>query len=475
MALNFDGSASLFSRIPRRELLRIGGLSLLGLTAADLSRLRARAANDALRAGRRQNACVFLFLFGGPSHIDLWDMKPEAPNEIRGAFKPAATCVPGIQLCEHLPFVAGVMDKICLLRSMTHHMNVHGPACSQIFTGREYFGPPTTDQASREDWPSLSAMATRYGSTRAGLPPAVVLPWYLQFPGQPKRIAGQTGGRMGEQHNAFLVEGDFARADFQIEGLELTADVPWPRIAGRRELLRTLGSSTVSAAEPGSTKAAFDLHRNAVYSLLETKTSEALELAREPLATRERYGQTTAGQSLLMARRLVEAGVSLVTVNWQDETKIDGVNTCWDTHQDNFPKLKNLLCPIFDRAFSALVTDLYERGLMDTTLVVALGEFGRTPKIGQFTQSSNTKATGRDHWPHAFTALLAGGGVRGGQAYGQTTRSGGYVADKPVTPADLSATILHHLGIDAGLEYEDDFQHRQHQLSDGRVVKELFG
>ena len=475
MALNLNGSASFFSRIQRRELLRIGGLSLLGLTAAELSRLRAHAANDAPAEGRRQNACVFLFLFGGPSHIDLWDMKPEAPSEIRGAFRPAATSVPGIQLCEHLPLMAGVMDKICLLRSMTHRMNVHGPACSEIFTGREYFGPPTTDQASREDWPSLSAMTTRYEGARTGLPPAVVLPWYLQFPGQPKRIAGQTGGRMGEQHNAFLVEGDFARADFQIEGLQLTGDVPWPRIAGRRELLRTLDPHAPHAAGPGSTEASFDRNRHAVYSLLETKTSDALELAREPPAVRERYGQTTAGQSLLMARRLIEAGVSLVTVNWQDETKIDGANTCWDTHQDNFPKLKNLLCPIFDRAFSAFVSDLDERGLLETTLVVAVGEFGRTPKIGQFTQSSNTKATGRDHWPHAFTALLAGGGARGGQVYGQTTRNGGYVADKPVTPADLSATILHHLGIDFDIEYEDDFQHRRHRLSDGRVVKELFG
>jgi hypothetical protein len=404
MAFDFSGSTSLFCGIRRRELLRIGGLSLLGLSTAELAGLRAQASTS---SAARPNACVFLFLFGGPSHIDLWDMKPDAPPEIRGAFKPAATCVPGIQICEHLPSLAGVMDKICLVRSMTHRMNVHGPACSEIFTGREYFGPPTTDQASREDWPSLSALSTRYGAARKGLPPAVVLPWYLQFPGQPKRIAGQTGGRMGEQHNAFLVEGDFARADFQIEGLQLAADVPWPRIANRRKLLGDLRSP--AAAGPGATEAALERNRNAVYALLETKTSEVLDLAREPAATRERYGQTTAGQSLLMTRRLIEAGVPLVTVNWQDETKIDGVNTCWDTHQENFSKLKDLLCPIFNRAFSAFVSDLHDRGLLETTLVVAVGEFGRTPKIGQFTQSSNTKSTGRDHWPHAFTALLAGG------------------------------------------------------------------
>jgi uncharacterized protein (DUF1501 family) len=207
--------------------------------------------------------------------------------------------------------------------------------------------------------------------------------------------------------------------------------------------------------------------------LLENRASAVLDLRREPEAVRERYGQTTVGQSLLLARRLVEAGVSLVTVNWQDETKIDGVNTCWDTHQNNFGKLKDLLCPLFDRAFPAFLEDLHERGLLETTLVVAVGEFGRTPKMGQFTQSSNTQKTGRDHWPHAFTALLAGGGIRGGQVYGATTRDGGYAADKPVSPADLTATVLYHLGIDWTQEYTDEFQGLRNRLSDGRPVRDL--
>jgi uncharacterized protein (DUF1501 family) len=191
------------------------------------------------------------------------------------------------------------------------------------------------------------------------------------------------------------------------------------------------------------------------------------------MPVRERYGQTTVGQSLLMARRLVEAGVSLVTVNWQDETYTDGVNTCWDTHQNNFAKLKNVLCPLFDQAFSAFLADLHERGLLDSTLVVALGEFGRTPRMGQFSQSANTQQTGRDHWPHAFTALVAGGGVRGGQVYGATNENGGYVVDKPVTPADLSATILHHLGIDLAQTYHDEFQDLERRLSEGQVVRGL--
>jgi hypothetical protein len=459
---------SLYSHATRRELLRAGALSLLGLTSTDLARLRARTPADGPAGKRRRNSCVFLFLFGGPSHIDLWDMKPAAPPEVRGQFRPSATKVPGIQLCEHLPGLARVMDRVCLLRSMTHRMNVHGPACSEVFSGRPYFAAPITDQASREDWPSLSALVMRYGRPHHGLPPSVVLPWYLQFPGQPKRIAGQTGGRMGERHNAFLINGDLGKADFKLEGLEPIDGVPLERLRGRRDLLRRLDRVAASpVTEP------YDLSRDSVYTLLENRAGDVFDLRREPLKVRERYGQTTVGQSLLMARRLVEAGVSLVTVNWQDETKIDGVNTCWDTHQNNFGKLKDLLCPLFDQAFPAFIEDLHERGLLETTLVAALGEFGRTPKMGQFTQSSNTKKSGRDHWPHAFTALLAGGGVRGGQVYGETTSDAGYVRDKPVTPADLTATVMHHLGIDYTQEYEDEFQRLRNRLSEGRAVRDL--
>jgi hypothetical protein len=460
---------SLHAQRTRRELLRAGALSLLGLTANDLARLRAAPAPSPVVEKRRRNSCVFLFLFGGPSHIDLWDMKPGAPEQVRGEFKPGATCVPGIQVCEHLPRLGRVMDRVCLLRSMTHRMNVHGPACSEVFSGRPYFMAPTTDQANPEDWPSLSSLVMRYGRREGGLPPSVVLPWYLQFPGQGKRIAGQTGGRMGERHNAFLVNGDLGRADFEIEGLKVSPALPLDRLRRRRDLLGRLESpSDVRGPAEG-----FDGNRRGAYALLESGASDVLDLAREPAAVRERYGETTVGQSLLLARRLVEAGVSLVTVNWQDETKIDGVNTCWDTHQNSFAKLKDLLCPLFDRAFPAFVEDLHQRGLLETTLVVAVGEFGRTPKMGQFEQSSNTKKTGRDHWPYAFTALLAGGGVRGGQVYGETTRDGGYVSDRPVTPADLTATILYHLGIDYSQRYEDEFQRLRNRLSEGRAVRDL--
>ncbi len=456
----------------RREWLRIGGLSLLGLSAAQLAQLQDASAAKFPDDRRRRNSCVFLFLFGGPSQIDLWDMKPQAPAEIRGEFQPIATSVPGIQVCEHLPRLAQHLDKLCLVRSMQHTMNVHGPACSEVFTGREYFGAPTTDQATDLDWPSLSALANRFVTAERGIPNSIVLPWYLQFPGQAKRIAGQTGGRMGERHNGLLLQGDTANKAFRVDGFELQETIPLERIRSRRSLLYDLHLLQRASPFPAQGVTDFARYREKAYSLLEGRAGEWLDLGREPRALRDEYGPTMVGQSLLMARRLVEAGVPLVTVNWEDETKIDGVNTCWDTHQDNFPKLKNLLCPIFDQAYPTFLRDLAVRGLLETTLVVAVGEFGRTPHLGQFSQSSNTRKTGRDHWPRAFTALLAGGGVPGGTVYGATDHHSAAVADRPVSPADLSATILTHLGVDPKGMYVDEFQSQPHALSIGKPITE---
>ncbi len=456
--------------LKRRSWLNIASTSLPGLTIPQLLDLRLRTAAEAPAARHRGNSCVFLFLFGGPSHIDLWDMKPEAPAEIRGEFRPVATKVPGIEICEHLPRLAQTMDRICLLRSMTHGMNVHGPACSQVFSGRDYFGPPITDEALPEDWPSLSSMTMRYGRSLNGLPPSVVLPWYLQFQGNSRRIAGQTGGRMGDQFNPMLLEADAGR--FRLGGLSFENDVPLDRLRHRRTLLQNLAVAD-RQPPPARVIEGFSRQSSLAWSLLENQVYNILDLAQESAVTRDHYGSSAVGQSLLMARRLVEAGVPLVTVNWEDETKTDNVNTCWDTHQENFPKLRNLLCPIFDQVFPAFINDLSDRGLLDTTLVVAVGEFGRTPRLGQFTQSSNTKPGGRDHWPHAFTVLLAGGGVRGGQIYGSTTPTGGYVATQPVTPGDLTATILYHLGIDPATEYHDNFQREQQRLSAGTPIRNL--
>ncbi len=425
-------------------------------------------------SGRRINSCVFVFLFGGPSHIDLWDMKPQAPVEIRGEFQPAATKVPGIQLCEHLPRLAQQMDKLCLVRSMEHRMPVHGPACSEMYTGRPYFGPPVTDQARPEDWPSLSALTMQFGQRQGALPPAVVLPWYIQFAGQDKRIAGQTGGRMGEMKNPFLVQGDPSDEKFQVQGIQLAADVPADRVRQRRDLLRELESSLPGSLRGVPSVDMFSHHAETAFSMLgDVRANRAFRLDEETQVVRERYGASKFGQSLLLARRLVEAGVSLVTVNWDDDSRSDKVSPFWDTHNHNFAALKTRLTPVFDAAFASFIEDLAAHGLLETTLVVVTGEFGRTPKIGQIVQNGMTEKSGRDHWPHAFTALLAGGGVRGGQAYGETNPIGAFVKDRPVSPADLSATILHHLGIDSTREYWDEFQQMRRKLSTGRPLTEL--
>jgi len=228
--------------LSRRRLLRWGTLVPLGLTAGMLDHLRSQAAAEGQGAKHRQNACVFLFLFGGPSQIDLWDMKPHAPVEIRGQFRPVATRVPGIRICEHLPRLARVMDRLCLIRSMTHRMNVHGPAISEVMTGRPYPFPPTTDQERPEDWPSLAALVTRFGSGRHGLPPAAVLPWYLQFPGQPRRIAGQRGGRMGRTFDPLLLPLEPDQQDQTARAFRLPAHLSAEQLRRRRELLQQLDS-----------------------------------------------------------------------------------------------------------------------------------------------------------------------------------------------------------------------------------------
>jgi hypothetical protein len=361
------------------------------------------------------------------------------------------------------------MDKLCLVRSMTHRMNVHGPACSEVYTGREYFGPPVTDQALPEDWPSLSSLVSRFGQSPNGLPPSIVLPWYTQFVGQDKRIAGQTGGRMGEQWNPFLIQADPSQPDFEVQGVIPLPDLPAERLHRRRDLGRKLDGERLSLLE--RQRRVQQANRDAAWALIEAARSDnAFELSEEPAPVREAYGGTKFGQSLLLARRLVEAGVPLLTVNWDDDTRFDKVSPHWDTHHQNFPKLKDSLCPIFDRAFAAFISDLADRGLLESTLVVALGEFGRTPRIGTVTQNNMTEPTGRDHWPHAFTAVVAGGGVRGGQVYGATNEIGGFVADNPVGPADLTATILRHLGIDHEQTYHDQFQQLERHLSEGRPI-----
>lgn len=450
----------------------LSGVAAVPLTAS-LAQV-ALAAEQVAAAPRTDRQCIFVFLFGGPSHIDLFDLKPQAPREIRGEFQPIATSVAGIEIGEHLPRMAQAMQNFCLLRSMTHQMPVHGPACSEIYSGRPYFGPPTTDQATPQDWPSIASFVQRFFPAAGRTPSSVVLPWYSQFVGQDRKIAGQTGGRMGENFNPFLVQGDPTRDQFDVPGLLLPSETSDRRLAMRRELASQLETWPVSreGQRPSLDRLA-EQYAAAFRIIGDLPLAEAFQLGRESEAMRDRYGRCRFGQSLLLARRLAEVGVPLTTVNWDDDHKDDKVSPHWDTHVENFPKLKDRLCPPFDQGLTALVTDLAERGQLERTLVVAIGEFGRTPRIGAISQNAMTQSSGRDHWPHAFTAVLAGGPVRGGQVYGSTTDNGGYVKDKPVTPADLAATILSWLGVDPETEYDDQFLKIRQKLSEGRILTDL--
>jgi hypothetical protein len=452
----------------RRELLRIGGLSLQGLSLPHLLALQS-ASGGRMSGGR---SCVFIFLFGGPSQLDMWDMKPQASREIRGEFRPISTSAADIQVCEHLPQLAGAMHHICLVRSMHHRMPVHGPACSEIYSGRPYPLPPITDEARREDWPSLSSLVTRFGPVGNGLPAAVVLPWHSQFRGQQLRIAGQTGGRMGEQFNPFLLSAGLDTGEFDAQELQTEDAVASARLARRAQLLGKLEHAPVSAGVSATAAVQrLQQHQQTAFAMLESgRIGRAVDLTQESPATLQRYGKSVFARSLLAARRLVEAGIPLITVNWYDDSFNDKVSPHWDQHNHIFPTLRDRMLPVFDQSLSAFLEDLHQRGLLPGTLVAAAGEFGRTPRVGQFTQNAMTESTGRDHWPHAFTVLLAGGGIRGGQVFGSTDQHAAHVRDNPVTPADLTATLLQHLQVDTTQQYWDPFQQQKQALSDGQPI-----
>jgi hypothetical protein len=457
----------------RRELIRVGALGGLSLAGRGLPAVTGQRG--------QQRSAVFIFLFGGPSQLDMWDMKPAAPVEIRGQFQPISTSAPGVQICEHLPQLAGQMHRVCLVRSMNHRMPVHGPACSELYSGRPYPLPPVTDQARREDWPSLAALLTRSSLSASGLPPAIVLPWHSQFMGQSERIAGQSGGRMGEQFNPFLLRAGLDGGQFDAAELQLPDASAGQRLQRRTALLQRLqetriaGRGVLESGGQGVGSAAAHVrwqqqHDSAVSLLSGGQLGVAVDLERERPEVLARYGGSVFGRSLLAARRLVEAGVPLITVNWYDDSFHDKVSPHWDQHNHIFASLKDRMLPIFDRAMAAFVGDLGERGLLSTTMVAAAGEFGRTPRIGQFTQNAMTEKSGRDHWPHAFTALLAGGGIRGGQVFGSTDHQAGQVRDNPVSPADLTATLLGHLGVSTDESWWDPIQGQWQKNSEGQRI-----
>ncbi|MBW3543478.1 MAG: DUF1501 domain-containing protein [Planctomycetes bacterium] len=442
------------SAVNRRDALAIGALTALGLGAPDVLRRRA-AAEDAVRPAPppRAKSCILVWLDGGPSHLETFDPKPDAPQEVRGPFGTVSTAVPGVAVCDLLPNTAAILGDAALVRSVTSPLGEHNFGTHYLLTG--YKPTPVLE------YPAFGAVAAHVRTGRSVLPPFVAVPDH--------RVGGaKFSGRgfLPESAGPFEVGDDPARQGFQVRDLDFYPGVTSRRIDRRREFLQALDrrgrSLDANPQAPGD--AGFEQAYRLVTS---AEAKRAFDVDEEPAALRDRYGRKTkmAGQSCLLARRLVERGVPFVTVN----------NRGWDTHADAVTRLRDGytgaqtpvgLIPSLDLAVSALIGDLKERGMLDETLVVVMGEFGRTPKL-------NTQG-GRDHWPRVFSVLVAGGGVRGGQVLGASDAAGESPAERPVTPAELAATIYTLLGIDPSRELHTS-DGRPVRIADGPVIEELIG
>ena len=457
--------------VTRRQLLRVGALSFAGIGLPDLLRWRQLQARERDGA-QRAKSCILIYLFGGPSQLETFDLKPLAPLDFRGEFQPIATNVPGISISEHLPLLARQADKYALIRSMTHEHPRHGWGLYHAFTGRRHSRPDLDAPPTPDDHPGVGAIVNYSIAPKGGLPAAVTLPRWNKFNDLPDEYAGEKAGFLGKTFDPWLIAADPNAADFGISGIDLPTGLSLGRFAERNTLRRQLETRLEGMLASSLSQKHDLLYQQAVALVASRSARQAFELQHEASALRELYGRHPMGQGLLLARRLVEAGTTLVTVNWHNDNS-DVKSPFWDTHRENFSTLKQKLLPPTDRAIAALLQDLSERGLLDSTLVVVLGEFGRTPRIGRVVMNAATDATGRDHWPHAYSALIAGGGVRGGQVHGASDDRAAYVSRDPVTPPDLVATILWRLGIDRETVIHDRLR-RPQPLCDGEPVEALF-
>lgn len=458
-------------RVSRREWLRVGGVSALGLSLPQLlwsSRASAALPETAPRLagelgstfGKAKNV-IFLWLQGGPPQHETFDPKPDAPAEIRGVFKPIATNVPGIQISELLPRTARYADKLAIVRSMATRDDNHDVSGYWLLTGYPY-GPGSARQIKSSDWPYFGSIVKMLKpSDRLPALTSVWLPDMMRL-NDNVTPAGQTAGLLGKQWEPERFIGDPALPNYQIDGLKLAPDITELRVDRRHNLIQQLNAHFDDAAH-NEAIAVWNAMAQQAFDLVTSRAARAaFDLRRESDKTRDRYGRYTWGQSVLIARRLIEAGVRLVHVNWARDPGDNAVdNPLWDTHALNADRLQDNLCPQFDPTFAALMDDLSERGLLEETLVVVIGEFGRTPKI-------NANG-GRDHWGHVFSFAMAGAGIQGGQVIGASDKQGAFPATPPFTGGDLTATIFHLLGIDPrGVFY--DKERRPHPLTQGKPI-----
>ncbi len=436
----------------RRRALQAGAVSLLGLGAPRMSRR-----SDAAPVGSapRAKSIVIVFLTGAASHHDTFDMKPDTAAEIRGQFQPISTSVPGLQICEHLPELARRADQYTLIRTLSHRDNNHLMSTHHVLTGHLQPGGFFDKVASRDDWPCYSSALQFLLPRGGGMPSGVNLPTFLME--GPLTWPGQHAGFLGTKYDPWQIVGDPQQPDFKVDSLTLAPGVDATRLDHRRALLERFNAQRAGLADAPPTRRMADDQKSAFSILSASRLAEAFELDHEPDTVRDRYGRHTTGQSLLLARRLIEVGVPIV------QTNIGRVQT-WDNHSNIFPTLKDRLLPPLDQGVSALLDDLKESGRLDETLVMMLGEFGRTPKL-------NGNA-GRDHWGPCFFAVFAGAGVRGGQVIGQSDEIGAYPIDIAFAPDDVGATVYASLGIDPNSVVRDRIGRPVH-LNTGKVISQL--
>lgn len=433
--------------ISRRALLRAGALSWLGIGLADVYRARAATTTAKDHPARRVRGVILAFCPGGPSQLETLDPKPDAPGEVRGIFGTIGTALPGVRVSEHLPELARRFGRMTLVRSMTTTSPVHELACHRLFGGVTETPPGTGVAASRLDRPHLGALLAAARTAPRGLPASVILPTKLTFEGA--TFPGQNAGFLGARFDPWHLVGDPTDRSFGPTDLALPEGLSPGRLEDRAALLAALDHRRRALDRSAAPTQLDDFRRRAVEILTTTACRDAFDLAREDPRIRDRYGRTLMGQGLLLGRRLVEAGVPLVQVNL-------GESNFWDTHEKNFPRLKEILLPPFDRAVSALVDDLDGRGLMDEILVIVTGEFGRTPQIGvPIKGGAGAKPDGRDHWPGVFSLLAFGAGVGRGHVLGSSDRLAAYPTAPAYSPADLAANVLQALGVDPSAEIQD--------------------
>ncbi|HEX4608624.1 MAG TPA: DUF1501 domain-containing protein [Urbifossiella sp.] len=452
------------SPLDRRELLRVGGLALGGLTLPALTRATPAAPTGRGPAFGKAKNCIVLYLSGGPAQLDTFDPKPDAPEDIRGEFGTIQTRLPGVRFSELVPLTAGWMHKAAVVRTLCHDHNDHGRGSYWMFTGYPYPGSVSdVNNMGRQDMPPVGACVAKLAPGRGPLPAWALVPHRMDVAGG--RRAGQFAGSLGPRFDPLLTGGNPNDNDFKLDNLPLVANEPPAVVRRRLSLVDQLNAEAGPLNDLAISGGIRDGQAKAVEVISSDAVRRAVDLSAVDPRERERYGRNLFGQSVLLGSRLLGAGVRLVQCNWQRTQGINGF--AWDTHWNNFTAHKDDLVPPYDRAFHALMTDLERTGKLDETLVVVAAEFGRSPKI---TRSN----AGREHWPDCFSVLFAGGGIRGGQAVGQSDRIAARPATVPITPADFTATIYHCLGIDPSAESHDQGG-RPFLLSRGTPIRELVG